>query len=106
MPRNHLITDRAHFEIPVTLPAELFEQVEIETTTRAPLWVGLWKDRWLSITLLTISLILLTILFSWQRYFTRFPRAMHVFRWGFLVYTVAYLGFYAQGQLSVVNIYT
>ncbi|MDO6805648.1 hypothetical protein Q4595_24550, partial [Wenyingzhuangia sp. 1_MG-2023] len=39
MPRNHLITDRAHFEIPVTLPAELFEQVEIETTTRAPLWV-------------------------------------------------------------------
>ena len=107
LPRNHLMIDRAHFEVPVTLPAELFEQLTVEDETpRPPLWVGLWQDRWLSITLVSISLILLTILFTWQRFFTRFPRAVHGFRWGFLAFTVGYLGFYAQGQLSVVNIYT
>jgi len=31
---------------------------------------------------------------------------VHRFRWGFLAFTLFFIGFYAQGQLSVVNIYT
>ncbi|WP_221794561.1 4Fe-4S binding protein [Oceanobacter mangrovi] len=108
LPRNHLVTDHAHFEAPVSFPPELFEFIEVDDSAnqRAPLWVGLWKDRWLSITLVSIALVLLTALFVWQRYLTRFPKLLHRFRWGFLFFTLFYLGFYAQGQLSVVNIYT
>lgn len=107
--RNHLMVDQVRFEAPVQFPQSLLEVVEVEAdpfANREPLWVGLWKDRWLSILLVSLSLVLLTILFAKQRYFTRFPRALHAFRWGFLFFTVFYLGFYAQGQLSVVNIYT
>ncbi|WP_211225058.1 4Fe-4S binding protein [Oceanobacter kriegii] len=106
--RNHLVTDRAGFIAPVSFPSELFELVEVDDpfANREPLWVGLWKDRWLSIVILTVALTLLTALFIWQRQLTRYPKALHRFRWGFLVFTVFWLGFYAQGQLSVVNIYT
>lgn len=106
--KNHLVRDSARFKTSVTFPMELFEIVEVEdiTAKREPLWIGLWKDRWPQITLVTLSLILLTLLFAKQRYLTRFPKAMHRFRWGFMFFTLFYIGFYAQGQLSVVNIYT
>ncbi len=107
--RNHLMTDRSEQAIPVSFSDELFETVEVAPRpedTRAPVWIGLWKERWLTITLLVLSLILVTYVFARQRTFSRYPSLLHRFRWGFLFFTLFFIGFYAQGQLSVVNIYT
>lgn len=107
--RNHLVVDTARFDLPVTFPEELFETVDIAAgpeQSRAPMWVGLWKERWWQITLLVLSLTVLTIFFARQKTLTRHPKLVHRFRWGFLFFTLFFIGFYAQGQLSVVNIYT
>lgn len=107
--RNHLVVDTARFELPVAFPEELFETVDIAAgpdQTREQMWVGLWKERWWQITLLVLSLTVLTIFFARQKTLTRHPKLVHRFRWGFLFFTLFFIGFYAQGQLSVVNIYT
>ncbi|MCY0963690.1 NosR/NirI family protein [Parathalassolituus penaei] len=111
LPRNHLITDNATFEVPLTFPANLFEVVEAESPlaaqqNREPIWVGLWKSRWHSIVIISLALVVLTVFFARQKHYTQYPKLVHRFRWGFLWFTLVYLGFYAQGQLSVVNIYT
>ncbi|MDX5336943.1 MAG: NosR/NirI family protein [Marinobacter sp.] len=107
--RNHLVVDTARFDLPVTFPEELFETVDIAAgpeQSRAPMWIGLWKERWWQITLLVLSLTVLTIFFARQKTLTRHPKLVHRFRWGFLFFTLFFIGFYGQGQLSVVNIYT
>lgn len=109
LPRNHLVSDSARFTMPVTFAGELFETVELEPDPqqgREPVWVGLWKERWWQISLLVTSLALLTVFFARQKTLTRYPKLVHRFRWGFLFFTLFFIGFYAQGQLSVVNIYT
>jgi len=107
--RNHLISDSATFDLPVSFNEALFETVEIAEpaeSTREPVWVGLWKERWWQIALLVAGLNVLTIVFARQKTLSRHPKLVHRFRWGFLFFTLFFIGFYAQGQLSVVNIYT
>ena len=106
-PLNHLVTDSARFSLPVQFPGELFETVDTgPTQSREPVWVGLWKERWLQISLLIGALTVLTVFFARQKTLTRHPKWVHRFRWAFLFFTLFFIGFYAQGQLSVVNIYT
>ncbi|MGX1202643.1 4Fe-4S binding protein [Marinobacter sp. MBR-105] len=108
-PRNHLITDHARFTLPVTFSPDLFEPVEVApdfNEGQQPVWIGLWKERWWQISLLVTGLTILTVFFARQKTLTRYPRLVHGFRWGFLLFTLFFIGFYAQGQLSVVNIYT
>ncbi|NMT62873.1 NosR/NirI family protein [Marinobacter orientalis] len=107
--KNHLVSDSTTLDIPVVFSEELFETVEVaprQEDTRQPVWVGLWKERWLTISILVISLTVLTVFFARQRTLSRHPKLVHRFRWGFLFFTLFFIGFYAQGQLSVVNIYT
>lgn len=51
-------------------------------------------------------LTVLTVFFARQKTLSQRPKLVHRFRWGFLFFTLFYIGFFAQGQLSVVNIYT
>lgn len=107
--KNHLVADSTELEIPMAFAQELFEAVEVTPRpedNRQPVWIGLWKERWLTISLLVLSLTLLTVFFARQRTLSRYPKLVHRFRWGFLFFTLFFIGFYAQGQLSVVNIYT
>ncbi|MDK8462363.1 NosR/NirI family protein [Marinobacter sp. SS13-12] len=107
--KNHLVADSTELDIPVTFASELFETVEVAPRpedNRPPVWIGLWKERWLTISILVASLTILTVFFARQRTLSRHPRLVHRFRWGFLLFTLFFIGFYAQGQLSVVNIYT
>jgi NosR/NirI family nitrous oxide reductase transcriptional regulator len=108
-PLNHLVTDSARFSMPLQFPDELFETVDTGPTleqSREPVWIGLWKERWWQIALLATGLTVLTVFFARQKTLTRHPKLVHRFRWGFLFFTLFFIGFYAQGQLSVVNIYT
>ena len=107
--KNHLVADSTELEIPMAFAQELFEAVEVTPQpedNRQPVWIGLWKERWLTISLLVLSLTLLTVFFARQRTLSQYPKLVHRFRWGFLFFTLFFIGFYAQGQLSVVNIYT
>lgn len=109
LPRNHLITDETRFDLPVAFSDDLFETVAPEASpaeARDPVWAGLWKERWWQIALLVTGLTVLTVFFARQKSLSRHPVLVRRFRWGFLAFTLFFIGFYAQGQLSVVNIYT
>jgi len=89
------------------LPSQLFEKIapqsEIETDS---LWIEIWDSRIADIIILSLSLIVLTVVFLRQQKVSNRKKSFHLFRWIFLFFTLFFIGFYAQGQLSVINIYT
>jgi len=71
-----------------------------------PLWVSIWYDSAFKIAVLSAGLLVLTTILFLQDWLVRYPRFLHTVRLGFLVYTVFFIGWYALGQLSIVNVFT
>jgi len=70
------------------------------------LWEQIWKDRSLSIIILTISMVSLLVILFLQDWLVLYPHFLHNFRRIFLIYTVVFVGWYSMGQLSIVNVLT
>ena len=71
-----------------------------------PLWLKIWKANTVSIGIATLALLVLTGIFFFQDALVRRP---HVYVWvrrGYLTFTLVWLGWYANAQLSVVNVLT
>lgn len=73
---------------------------------RAPLWQRIWREKLVDVSVLAAALIALTGIFFFQNWFARRPRLATAVRASFLLFTVAWIGGYAQAQLSVVNVLT
>lgn len=71
-----------------------------------PIWLTLWQQRKVEIALLVLGLILLTCILLFQDFLARRPSLLHRVRTGFLLYTLFFIGWYALGQLSIVNVLT
>lgn len=105
--RNHLVRDIASFNDSYQLPDYLFETLSLDDTQKpAPLWLRLWQSRIAEILLLCATLTVVTLAFMFQHRISRRPRLFHRLRWGVMLFTLFGIGFYSQGQLSVVNIFT
>lgn len=84
---------------PATVPLRV-------ATVEEPMWVTLWQQRKVEIALLVLGLILLTCILLFQDFLARRPSLLHRVRTGFLIYTLFFIGWYALGQLSIVNVLT
>jgi NosR/NirI family nitrous oxide reductase transcriptional regulator len=105
--KNPLIIDSATFVDNYQLPEKFFDLKAIDKNDKSsPLWLKLWQSRYLQIIILVIALVIISIAFAKQHSLTRHKTFFRVFRWTSLFFTLFYIGFYAQGQLSVVNIFT
>ncbi|MBB6464951.1 NosR/NirI family nitrous oxide reductase transcriptional regulator [Aminobacter lissarensis] len=71
-----------------------------------PLWVRMWKMNTVSIGITVFGLLVLTAIFFFQDWLVRRPKLFGWVRRGFLVFTLVWLGWYANAQLSVVNVLT
>jgi NosR/NirI family nitrous oxide reductase transcriptional regulator len=71
-----------------------------------PLWVKLWRDKIPEILITTLALSALTLIFFVQDWLAKRPVLTDRIRIGFLLFTLFGLGFYANAQLSVVNVMT
>jgi len=69
-----------------------------------PLWMRIWQQRKGDITILGASLVVLTLIFFFQDWLVRRPRLAYWVRTGFLAFTLFWIGWYGNAQLSVVNI--
>jgi NosR/NirI family transcriptional regulator, nitrous oxide reductase regulator len=69
-----------------------------------PDWLLAWKDRAPELAIIGAALVLLSILLAKPRWISVSARRLRVFRLGFLAFTLGYIGWYAQGQLSIVQI--
>ena len=75
-----------------------------EDSAQAALWKKIWADSKPEIIGLGLMLFVLTAVFFFQGIATRNARAFFWFRMGFLTVTLVFLGFWANAQLSVVNL--
>ncbi|UFS66692.1 NosR/NirI family protein [Paracoccus denitrificans] len=75
-----------------------------ESQAQAQLWKRIWLDSKPKIAGLAAMLLVLTGVFFFQSFTTRNERAFYVFRMAYLTVTLVFLGWYANAQLSVVNL--
>ncbi len=75
-----------------------------DAQARAQLWKRIWKGKKVEIGVLLAMLGILTGVFFFQKQVTRNEKAFFWFRMSFLTVTLVFLGWYANAQLSVVNL--
>ncbi|MAD00530.1 regulatory protein NosR [Pseudomonas abyssi] len=97
------------YQIPeeyIARPQPSAEQLAAVEAANRPMWVNIWYQKAFQIGVLLAALVLLLVILFLQDNFTRKPRFLHWLRRGYLVFTVMFIGWYALGQLSVVNVLT
>jgi len=99
-PPAHLVTELAP---PPPPPAALDIEAD-EQAAMTALWQRIWRDKTLEVVVLGGMLTILTGVFFFQGFVTRHARGFYWFRMGFLLVTLVFLGWYANAQLSVVNL--
>ncbi|VVO21352.1 transcriptional regulator NosR [Pseudomonas fluorescens] len=101
------------FELSYQLPEQYLlrppptaeELAAIEVANR-PTWVNIWYQKAFQIGVLVTALVVLMVILFLQDTFTKYPRFLHWLRRVYLVFTVVFIGWYALGQISVVNVLT
>lgn len=80
--------------------------VEVAAASGAALWQQNWRNRWPAIVGVSLMLVALSGILVFQEAVTRSERIHRRIRLAFLAVTLVWLGWYAGGQLSVVNVLT
>lgn len=87
------------FGFSFTLPERFYTVPESGSKS----WVGMWRDKWGEIVMLTLALAVLAFALARQKQLVAQQRRFAAFRNVYLLFTLFYIGWHAQGQLSIVN---
>jgi transcriptional regulator of nitric oxide reductase len=69
-----------------------------------PEWLQAWQARVVELTVILAALALLTVVLARPRWISASAPRLARLRFGFLAFTLFYLGWHAQGQLSIVQL--
>lgn len=69
------------------------------------LWQRIWHQKIVQVVVLCLAIALLTVIFFFQNHLVKYPRLTRHLRNAFLLFTLVWIGWYAQAQLSVVNVF-
>lgn len=95
------------FDLNYKLPARfVIDAADAGGGDMTHLWKRIWAAKRLDVTFLLFSIAVLTGAFFFQMELTRNERVLYWFRIGFLTFTLVFIGWHANAQLSVVNIFT
>ena len=101
------------FELPYQIPEVYIERPPLTASEQAaideanrPLWLNIWYQKTFQISVLAVALVLLVAILFFQDYLARHPKTLHRVRMSYLTFTVVFIGWYALGQLSIVNVLT
>lgn len=89
---------------PAAAATKAAETATAQTSEEEPLWMRIWRGKTIEIGILVAALLALTGIFFFQDFLVRRPVLYDRVRLGFLAFTLVWIGWYAQAQLSVVNI--
>ncbi|SFJ98236.1 NosR/NirI family protein [Bradyrhizobium sp. cf659] len=78
----------------------------VPTTDEDPLWMRIWRADVAKIVTAMVALGALTLIFFFQNFLVRRPAVYTWVRRGYLLFILVWLGWYANAQLSVVNVLT
>ncbi len=87
------------FGFSATLPDKYVEAASADSKT----WTLSWTSRWWELLILLAGLGLLAWALAQPKWLTASPQRLNRFRTGYLLFTLCFIGWYAQGQLSIVN---
>jgi NosR/NirI family nitrous oxide reductase transcriptional regulator len=82
------------------------ETTPLPAVEEEPLWKQMWRRSPISIGITGFAIVVLTGIFFFQNLLVKRPRLYTWLRRGFLAFTLVWLGWYANAQLSVVNVLT
>lgn len=88
------------FTLPYALPSSYVTAPESDAKS----WRGIWAARAAELALLVAALALLTAMLLRPRWLTASPRRLAWSRNAYLAFTLVFVGWQAQGQLSIVNL--
>ena len=81
-------------------------EVSLDMPEEEPIWVNAWRDKTFQIVVLSAGLLLLFLILIFQDWLAHHPSLLIYLRYGYLVYTVIFIGWYSLAQLSIVNVLT
>jgi NosR/NirI family nitrous oxide reductase transcriptional regulator len=81
-------------------------EAAISSTGDEPLWMKIWRGNTVKIGTTVFALGALTLIFFFQNQLVRRPTFYTWVRRGYLLFILVWLGWYANAQLSVVNVLT
>ncbi|MBS7327080.1 MAG: regulatory protein NosR [Thiopseudomonas sp.] len=90
-----------YIERPVLTKEEL---AAIEEANR-PLWLQVWYQKSFQVAVLLVGLVVLVAILFMQDMLARRPALLKKIRISYLSFTVLFIGWYALGQISVVNVF-
>lgn len=90
--------------VKVEQPAISISATDEEARAINALWMKMWQIKAVDIIILMLAIFLLTALFFVQNQLVKYRALTDRIRLGFLIFTLFYIGYYAQAQLSVVNV--
>ena len=101
--KGQILPERIHhdFVFSFSVPGDL---LALPPSESAKGFSGVWLDRRVDVAILAVSLFVLTVALAMQRAVTGSARAFAIFRRGFLVFTLFFIGWWAQAQLSIVTL--
>ncbi len=88
------------FSLSLELPQRFYTVPEGDNKS----WSGSWRDRRFELAILLLGLAVLTVALILQKNLVAQQRRFTLFRNLYLLYTLSFIGWYAQGQLSIVNL--
>ncbi|MGD9661455.1 MAG: transcriptional regulator NosR [Porticoccaceae bacterium] len=87
-------------------PPPSAEQLAAIEEAKRPVWLNIWYQKSWQIAVICVALLLLTVILFMQDKFAQYPRFLSYLRHGYLIFTLFFIGWYALGQLSIVNVLT
>lgn len=81
-------------------PRELFDY----PPEPLPEWLQAWKARWVDLVIIAAAFLALSLVLCRPHWMAVRKQRLAAFRLIFLAFTLIYLGWYAQGQLSIVQV--
>ncbi|MFM8468336.1 MAG: 4Fe-4S binding protein [Oxalobacteraceae bacterium] len=67
-------------------------------------WIKVWMSRWMEIAVLVLGLGVLTVALVAQQRTSASTRTLMIFRTAYLIFTLGFIGWTAQGQLTIINV--
>ncbi len=71
-----------------------------------PLWMRMWRAQTVNLGIVALALAVLTVIFFFQNFLVRRPVFYTWVRRAYLLFVLVWLGWFANAQLSVVNVVT
>ncbi|WP_370675983.1 4Fe-4S binding protein [Pleomorphomonas sp. PLEO] len=88
---------------PTSMPAQ-DASADDAAPARDRLWLRIWQSKRTEVAILVTALAVLSGIFFFQTFATKNERVFRIIRLSYLAFTLVFIGWYANAQLSVVNL--